>query len=1152
MKRLISSFLLSVAFLWAVPVNAREEGAYVAPDDSLVAARLEQWRDLKFGVIFHWGLYSQAGICESWPICSEDWVSRDSSFTYDSFKRWYWNLSESFAPKEFNPDQWADAVKNAGARYMVFTTKHHDGFCMFDTRYTDFSIANYGLKGDPRADVAAGVFDAFRRQGLWVGAYYSKPDWHCQYFWWDKYATPDRHVNYDLEKNSERWQKYKDFTYNQIEELMTRYGDIDILWLDGGWVATGTREDVDMDRIGGMARSHQPDLLVVDRTVGGKWENYRTPEQMIPAEPYDCPWESCMTLGTDWGYVRNPRYKSVNRVISTLCEVSAKGGALLLGVGPNPDGLIEKDAVDSLAGIGRWLKVNGEAVYATRRAPVYKDGKVWYTVSKDGKYVYAVYGLSDGETVPREIQLECASFAPGGSVVLLDGNRKAKWRKTPSGGVTVILPAKADRTRPVALRLSGCSLSYPYENPDLDAQKRAEDLVSRLSPEQKVSLMLYESPAIPQWGIKKYNWWNEALHGSARNGLATVFPQAIGMAASWDTGLLEKVFDAVSTEQRIKFNTARAKDDVTIYNGLTVWTPNINLFRDPRWGRGQETYGEDPYLTSLMGSAVVRGLQGPEGHKYDKLHACVKHFAVHSGPEYARHRFDVGSLSLRDMKESYLYAFRNIVQKAGVRQVMCAYNAYEGKPCCSSDKLLNGILRNEWGYDGVVVTDCWAVADNFQDYGHNQYPGDPVGAVSASVRSGADLECGNAFGNLVQGVREGRISMEEIDRSARRVMTSRFRLGEMDAPEEVEWSRLQDTLLACRAHGKLALEMARETMTLLRNDGTLPLRKDMKVAVVGPNAAQEKVMWGNYNGTPPYTVSVLEGIRRKVGPQNVVYFKGCDIAAPLGDDAVSEESETVCAELLSGVDAVVFVGGISPDLEGEEMKVPYEGFLGGDRTSIELPSPQREMIKRLAATGKPVVMVNLSGSAVALKPESECCNAILQAWYGGQEGGSAVADVLFGDYNPAGRLPVTFYASDEDLPDYLDYSLDNSTYRYFKGEPLYRFGHGLSYTTFEYSSPSYRDGVMTVTVKNTGSRDGDEVVQIYVSRKSDTDGPVMSLRGFRRVGVKAGESVRVSIPVTFDLYDNESGEMVRTPGEYTLYYGGSSDPALLGSITAVK
>lgn len=705
--------------------------------------------------------------------------------------------------------------------------------------------------------------------------------------------------------------------------------------------------------------------------------------------------------------------------------------------------------------------------------------------------------------------------------------------------------------------------AFPYQDASLSPEERAKDLLGRLSVEQKIMLMDYDSPEIPEFGIRKYNWWNEALHGSARNGLATVFPQSIGMAASWNDELLEQVFDVASTEQRIKFNIARDGDGTRRYHGLTVWTPNINIFRDPRWGRGQETYGEDPYLTTVMGRAVVNGLQGDPDADYDKLHACLKHFAIHSGPEYERHVFNVEEVSWRDLNETYLYAFERLVKTTDVKEVMCAYNAYEGKPCCGSDKLLIKILREQWGFDGLVVTDCWAVNDFFREGHHNIFPNDPASATAFSVRSGADLECGDSFFTLMDAYKDGKVTEADLDRAVFRILKARFELGEMEPDENVSWHSIPSELLACDEHHALALKMARETMTLLQNrNNVLPLNKEARYAVVGPNAADSLVMWGNYNGIPRKTTTVLEGVIAKVGAENVVYAPGCDIAAKATDDgrysetegnyhdeALSRESgasETGAADLsmFNDVDAIIFVGGLSPKLEGEEMRVNFKGFKGGDRTSIELPETQRAYVRELQKTGKPIIFVHLSGSAVALAPEAEICDAILQGWYAGQAGGEAVADVLFGDYNPAGRLPVTFYASDADLPDFGDYDMPGHTYRYFKGKPLFPFGHGLSFSKFKYRRARLSDGVLRIKVKNRGKMDGDEVVQVYVKKADDVDGPVMSLRGFKRVHVKAGKKAVVEIPLSaenIDLFNPETGKMEAASGKYIVYYGGTSD-----------
>ena len=668
--------------------------------------------------------------------------------------------------------------------------------------------------------------------------------------------------------------------------------------------------------------------------------------------------------------------------------------------------------------------------------------------------------------------------------------------------------------------------TFPYQDRSLSSEQRADDLLGRLTIEQKATLMVNDSKAIPELGIHEYGWWNEALHGAARAGLATVFPQSIGMAASWDDVLLKQVFDIASTEQRIKYIQYRRDGGPAKYHGLTVWTPNINIFRDPRWGRGQETYGEDPYLTARMGYSVVTGLQGEKKDGYDKLHACLKHYAVHSGPESLRHSMDVNDVSMRDLRETYLFAFENLVKTTDVREVMCAYQRLDGQPCCGNDQLLSYFLREKWGYKGLVVSDCGAIDDFFKEGRHGTYLNDPTTATSRAVITGTDLECGSSYRYLVDAVKEGKITEAQIDKSLKRLLVARFDLGEMDYEAGVAWDQIPEDLLACDDHHAVALKMARETMTLLQNNGTLPLSKSVKVYVAGPNADNKVSVLGNYNGTPRSVTSAKDGIIAKVGKDNIV----------------SKASLS---------DVIIYVGGISPQLEGEQMRVSKEGFDGGDRTTIELPKDQRAEIAKLSKTGKPLVYVNMSGSAIALVPESEECDAILQAWYGGECAGEAIADVLFGDYNPAGRLPVTFYRSDADLPDFLNYDMKGRTYRYFEGEPLWPFGHGLSYTTFEYGTATLEGEILTVRVTNTGERDGEEVVQVYLRKDSDENGPRMSLKGFKRVSVPAGKTVRVEITLddeALKTYNPETGELELMPGDFTVYYGGSSDPKALKTL----
>ena len=682
----------------------------------------------------------------------------------------------------------------------------------------------------------------------------------------------------------------------------------------------------------------------------------------------------------------------------------------------------------------------------------------------------------------------------------------------------------------------------PYLNKNLSPEQRAEDLLGRLTLTEKASLMDYNSPAIPRLGIPAYNWWNEALHGVARNGYATMYPMPIGMAASFDPELIEEVFTSVSDEARVKYRLARTVEtrESVQYAGLTFWTPNINIFRDPRWGRGMETYGEDPYLTGLLGSAVVRGLQGDFSDGHLKAQACAKHFAVHSGPESLRHTFDA-NVSERDLWETYLAAFKDLVMKAGVQEVMFAYNRFEGYPCGASKRLLQDILRDEWGYKGLIVSDCWAVSDFVGEQYHN-WAKTREEAIAAATLAGMDVECGNMTNLLPAAVSQGLLKETDIDEHVKRLLAVRFALGEMDF--ESPWDNIPESVLCSEEHKAQSLDIARKSLVLLKNDGILPLADDAKVALVGPNAADSVMMWGNYEGVPKRTVTLYDALKARV--PELKYVKGCPHVAEL--DTVAVDVAAVVDEL-KDYDVVIFAGGITPRLEGEQMDdVDIPGFFGGDRTSIELPAIQKELVAAIAAAGKKVIFVNFSGSAIALKDEDGICSAVVQAWYPGQEGGTAVADLLYGEFNPSGRLPLTFYADDSQVKDFNDYDMDGRTYRYFRGVPQYAFGHGLSYTTFKYGRPKLKkmaDGskAVVVKVKNKGQMDGDEIVQLYVSRPDDAQGPVKALRGVKRVFLKAHKAHKVVIPVddeTFNWWNAEAGRVVPRSGEYVLYVGGSS------------
>ena len=551
-----------------------------------------------------------------------------------------------------------------------------------------------------------------------------------------------------------------------------------------------------------------------------------------------------------------------------------------------------------------------------------------------------------------------------------------------------------------------------------------------------------------------------------------------------------------------------------------------------------------------MGLSVVNGLQGPQNTKYNKTHACAKHYAVHSGPEWNRHSFNAENINPRDLWETYLPAFQDLVIQGNVKEVMCAYNRFEGDPCCGSDRLLINILRNEWNYKGLVVSDCGAI-DNFYFKGRHETHKNKADASAAAVLSGTDLECGRSYTGLISAVKEGLINESAIDQSLCRLMKARFELGEMD--DTTPWDQLPDSLLSCHAHQQLALQMARESMTLLQNHkNILPLDKEMTVALIGPNANDSVMQWANYNGFPVHTITLLEGLTQYLPQERLIYIPQKKIVVqkypwvnyyPNDIQAVINQA--------AKADVIIYAGGISASLEGEEMDVDAEGFRGGDRTTIELPNVQRKLVKALKATGKPIVFVNFSGCAMGLQPESQICDAILQAWYPGQAGGTAIAEVLFGDYNPAGRLPITFYKKDNQLPDFEDYNMQGRTYRYLNYEPLYPFGHGLSYTTFSYSTPFIENGKLKVKVTNSGNYYGDEVIQLYIKRYDDPDGPLKTLRGFQRIHIPAGQTSEVSFPLTSDTFtwwDKDSNTVHPLQGRYKILVGGTSEESLLKSI----
>ncbi len=841
----------------------------------------------------------------------------------------------------------------------------------------------------------------------------------------------------------------------------------------------------------------------------------------------------------------------------------------------------------------------------------------------------------------------------------------------------------------------GNGSKYPYQKTKLSFDERAEDLVSRMTLEEKVGQLTHYAKEVKRLGIPQYNWWNECLHGVARAGKATVFPQSIGMAATFDRDMMLRMANVTSDEARAKYNDFESRDKRGMYQGLTFWSPNINIFRDPRWGRGHETYGEDPYLTGEMGVQFIKGLQGDDP-RYLKVVATSKHYIVHSGPEPLRHEFDA-IISERDFRDTYLPAFKKTVEVGKVYSVMCAYNRYMGEPCCGSIPLEEELLRGELGFEGYIVSDCGAISDFHS--GHKVVRTSEE-AAAKGVLSGTDLNCGEEYPSLVKAVEQGIILESEIDVVVKRLMLARMKLGMFDPDEMVPWSSLALDEVAGEAHKKVALEMARKTIVLLKNDQkTLPLSKDLtKVAVIGPNADNVDVQYGNYNGSPVNPVSVLEGIQAKLGEHAQVKFAlgsphhdGLPYLVPVpkgvfftdrqaskpglsasffnnletsGDAVLQRTDETVdyywwdgtppvdglvdddysvawtgylvprtngkhaigvegkyfsfifegdtllgnnnihhpnktyqwlnleagkayqlkvvmkdvhgdapiiihwdepnpartseALQLARWADHVVLVMGLTARLEGEEMSgLDLDGFYRGDRTSLDLPETQSSLIRQIVATGKPVTLVLMTGSAVSINWEDQHIPSIIQAWYGGESAGSAVADVLFGDYNPAGRLPITFYKSVDDLPDFENYDMQGRTYRYFSGEVLYPFGFGLSYTSFDYKNlilemdEITQDDELTISVEvtNTGQFDGEEVVQMYIRKPgSNVHRSLKDLRGFERVFINKGQTRVVTMtlgPDELEMYHIETGDYQVEKGMYEIMVGSSSDDSHL-------
>jgi beta-glucosidase len=693
--------------------------------------------------------------------------------------------------------------------------------------------------------------------------------------------------------------------------------------------------------------------------------------------------------------------------------------------------------------------------------------------------------------------------------------------------------------------------SYPFQNPDLPLEERVEDLVGRLSLREKAEQMQHESPAIPRLGIPAYNWWNECIHGVGRAGIATVFPQAIGLAATWNVRLYAQVASTIADEARAKHHEYLRQNDHGMYKGLTFWSPNINIFRDPRWGRGHETYGECPYLTSRLGVAFCRGLQG-DHPRYLKLVATPKHFAVHSGPEGLRHSFDA-VVSAKDLRETYLPAFHACVTEGGAASVMGAYNRTNGEPCCGSPTLLTRILREEWGFQGYVVSDCWAIRDFHENH---RVTGTPAESAAMAVRAGCDLNCGCTYQQIPQAIAQGLLSESDLDTAVKRLLLARFRLGMFDPPERVPFAAIPYHVNDCQRHRELARLAARQSIVLLKNHaGLLPLKPDLtSIAVIGPNAHNPGVLLANYAGTPSRSVTPLEGIRSRVSKQTKVWYaEGCKLTGTKQDGLGRAGNLSEAMSVAQRAEAIVLCLGLSAEIEGEQGDAG-NSEAAGDKVDLSLTGLQQQLLERIVSLGKPTILVLLSGSPLAVTWAEREVGAILEAWYPGEEGGTAIAEVLFGDESPAGRLPITFPSCVEDLPPITDYSMQGRTYRYLKKLPLYPFGYGLSYTRFQYtgmalSSERVRVGESveaSIVVTNVGPRASDEVVELYLSDlEASTPVPQHSLRGFERLKLAPGESRRVSFslsPGDLSLID-ERGCRVLEPGRFRVTVGGSQpDP----------
>ena len=1202
MKKLMTCLLL---LNLTIAVMAQDYASYyVAPKEPEVKAKLEEWKDLKFGMIIHWGLYAVPGIVESWSICSEDedWIPRDSTIPYDDYKQWYWNLSKEFNPVDFNPDQWASVARDAGMKYVVFTTKHHDGFALFDTKYSDFSIAKGPFAQNPKADALKFVFEAFRKQNMMIGAYFSKPDWHSQDYWWSRYATPNRHVNYKIDQHPQRWENFKQFVYGQIGEITQRYGNVDILWLDGGWVRP-PEEDINMETVARIVRQNQPGILIVDRTVGGEYENYQTPEKQIPEKQLSHPWETCVPLSKDWGYVPNAKFKSAKEVIGMMMEIVAKGGSLLLGVGPTPQGLIEPEVVKILEEIGAWMKLNGEAIYNTRCLDNYQAENLWFTTSKDGKYVYA---LCPGT---RDAMLTWTGNIPakGAKMQLLSGKGPVYY-KVENGKVSVRLTYElSDSQRPFVLKFAVDAPAYQdlnkngrcdvYENPSQSIDMRVEDLLQQMTLEEKVGQLAmtmgwsyYEREGQNfrltdkfeqdmgqrliggSWAVMRADPWTqknldnglnppmalalsnamqrwvrehtrlgiplflaeECPHGHMGIG-TTVIPTALGRASTFNKQLENDLGKAVAKQ--------------TALQGANVaFGPVLDLSRDPRWSRMEEGYGEDPVLAAQMGGAYARGLA------FGGTLPVMKHLSAY-GVSEGGHNGASSHVGTRELLSQLSPPSRQGPEVGGV---MTAYNDIDGVPCSANKWLIKNILRNAWQFDGVVISDLYAINGLVS----SRMAADYKEAAVQALKAGVDIDLGASCYTqpLMEALKEGLVSEKDLDEAVRHVLRYKFKLGLFDKsyadfkPSDSEKFKTGFTF------DELNRQAATESVVLLRNDESkplLPLSKDVKrVAVIGPNADNIYNMLGDY--TAPQAegevVTLLQGIRNKLPNAEIRYVKGCDIR----DMSWNEIDKAVATARWAEVVIVALGGSSARDFRTSYKETgaadataktvsDMESGEGFDRATLSLMGYQEQLLEALVKTGQPVVLVMIQGRPLDLSWADYTDVAILNAWYPGAQGGNALADLIFGDANPSGKLPVSYPRSVGQLPIYYNASNHRNNYTDESAQPLYPFGFGLSYTTFSFTDMNVSQQADSVTVSftltNTGDRDGAEVAQLYLRQEHATVvRPERQLIAFEKVFLKKGERQRLTMRLSKEDFSfmDEEGSLRFEPSDYTLMLGSSS------------